>query len=232
VAPRLRIVSYNVHRRADDQAALASVVRELDPDVLVVQEGPRRFRWRQKSADLARRCGMIFAAGGQPALGNLIMTNLRVRPYQTRYLRYPLTPGRHIRGAALTTCAVPDGAGGEVPFTVAGTHLSLDAAERVTQATALKQEMAAATAPVLFAGDINEGPGAPAWQLLVDGLVDAAGEDARPTFSVANPRYRLDAVMVDPRVKVLSYQVVDGPAARRASDHFPVCVDVELSPVS
>ncbi len=49
----LRVVSYNVHSQRDDTAALAAVVRGPTPDVVIVQEGPRRFRWRQKSATLA-----------------------------------------------------------------------------------------------------------------------------------------------------------------------------------
>lgn len=229
MAPRLRIMSYNVHGRQDDLQALANVVRDLDPDILVVQEGPRRFRWRQKSADLARRVGMIVAEGGLPSLGNLIFTSLRVRPYHTWSVKYPLTPGRHMRGAAFANCAVADGEGGEVGFTVVGSHLSTDDAERPAQATRLKEAMVAAPDPVLLAVDINEGPGGPAWQLLADGLTDAAGADERPTFSVASPRRRIDAIMLDPRLKVISYEVVDTPASRRASDHFPIWVDVGLA---
>ena len=39
---------------------------------------------------------------------------------------------------------------------------------------------------------------------------------------------RLDAVFVDPRITVTGYRVVDSPAARRASDHLPVVVDLAL----
>ncbi|GAB3859345.1 hypothetical protein GCM10027610_098600 [Dactylosporangium cerinum] len=42
------------------------------------------------------------------------------------------------------------------------------------------------------------------------------------------PRERLDVVFVDPRMTVLSYEVVDTPAARLASDHFPVVVELDL----
>jgi endonuclease/exonuclease/phosphatase family metal-dependent hydrolase len=224
----LRIVSYNVHRRLDDQAALASVVRELDPDVLVVQEGPRRFRWRTKAADLAHRLGLILAEGGQPSLGNLIMTNFRVRPYQTRSLRFPLTPGRHMRGAAFATCRVPDGQGGQVEFVVAGSHLSTDPQERPSQAALLKAELANLPAPVVFAADLNEEPDGSAWKMIAAGLVDAAGSDARPTFSANSPRRRIDAIFVDPRIAVRAYDVVDSQASRLASDHFPIVADVEL----
>jgi len=228
VAPRLRIVSYNVHGHKDDRAALASVVRELDPDVLVVQEAPRRWRWRQKVAELAHSFGMVVVEGGQPSVGNVIVTSLRVRPLQSRSLRFPLTPGRHLRGAAIATCRVPDGRGGHAELTVVGSHLSLDAAERRAQAALLRAELEGSPAPVLLAADVNEEPGGEAWSLLADGLIDAAGGDETPTFSVSNPRRRIDAIMVDPRIRVEAYRVVDSDSARRASDHFPVMADVEL----
>jgi endonuclease/exonuclease/phosphatase family metal-dependent hydrolase len=52
---------------------------------------------------------------------------------------------------------------------------------------------------------------------------------ATATFSCADPRDRIDAVFVDPRLRVAGYQVVDTPQARRASDHFPMVVDLEVT---
>ena len=68
--------------------------------MVIVQEAPRRFRWRHKCAALADDFGMVVAAGGLPSLGNLLLVSLRVRVHETWCLRYPLTPGRHLRGAA------------------------------------------------------------------------------------------------------------------------------------
>ena len=90
-------------------AALAAVVREVAPDVVIVQEAPRRFRWRQKCAALAGSFGLVVAAGGLPSLGNLMLTSLRVRVHDDLVVQYPLTPGRHLRGAEFVRCAVgPD----------------------------------------------------------------------------------------------------------------------------
>src|SRR3954471_11161395 len=96
----LRVVSYNVHGMRDDRAALTGLVRDLAPDVVIVQEAPRRFRWRHKCAALADDTGLVVAAGGLPALGNLVLVSLRVKVHETWCLRFPLTPGRHMRGAA------------------------------------------------------------------------------------------------------------------------------------
>ncbi|MFF0655485.1 endonuclease/exonuclease/phosphatase family protein [Micromonospora tulbaghiae] len=222
----LRVLSYNIHSRRDDTAALAEVVRTAAPDVVIVQEGPRRFRWRQKCAALAESFGMVVAAGGLPSLGNVLLTSLRVRVVGTRCQRYPLTPGRHMRGAAYARCRV-----GGVDVLLAGSHLSTDPAERPAQAAAFKRELAASTLPVVAGADINEGPDGPAWQTLAEGLTDtalAADRADRHTYSCADPRRRIDALFVDPRITVVDYDVVDTPAARRASDHFPVLADLLL----
>ncbi|MGK5741954.1 endonuclease/exonuclease/phosphatase family protein [Micromonospora sp. URMC 103] len=223
----LRVVSYNIHSQRDDTAALAEVVRAAAPDVVIVQEGPRRFRWRQKSASLADAFGLVVAAGGLPALGNLLLTSLRVRVLATRCQRFPLTPGRHLRGAAYAECAVAGGA----RFTLAGSHLSTDPAERPAQAALFKRELDAAGLPVVAGADLNEGPDGPAWTTVARGLTDAAvaaDRADRLTYSCADPRRRIDALFVDPRVTVVDYDVVDTPATRRASDHFPVLADLLL----
>ncbi|WFE55199.1 endonuclease/exonuclease/phosphatase family protein [Micromonospora sp. WMMD1155] len=225
----LRVVSYNIHSQRDDTAALAAVVRAAKPDVVIVQEGPRRFRWRQKSATLAESFGLVVAAGGLPALGNLLLTSLRVQVQATRCQRFPLTPGRHLRGAAYADCRV---AGAR--FTLAGSHLSTDPAERPAQAAEFKRGLDAATSPVLAGADLNEGPDGPAWATVSSGLTDAAvaaDRADRLTYSCREPRRRIDALFVDPRISVVDYDVVDTPQTRRASDHFPVLVDLLLPAV-
>ncbi|MEV1144349.1 endonuclease/exonuclease/phosphatase family protein [Micromonospora sp. NPDC049799] len=223
----LRVVSYNIHSQRDDTAALAAVVRAASPDVVIVQEGPRRFLWRQKAAALAESFGLVVAAGGLPSLGNVLLTSLRVRVTATRCRRFPLTPGRHLRGAAYADCVVGRGA----RFTLAGSHLSTDPSERPGQAALFKRDLDAATLPVIAGADLNEGPDSPAWATVAAGLTDAAeamDRADRLTFSCANPSRRIDALFVDTRIRVVDYDVVDTPQTRRASDHFPVLVDLLL----
>ncbi|HEX5597500.1 MAG TPA: endonuclease/exonuclease/phosphatase family protein [Micromonosporaceae bacterium] len=223
---RLRVLSYNVHSQRDDRAALAAVVRAARADVVIVQEAPRRFRWRPKCAALADAFGLVVAAGGLPALGNLLLTNLRVRVHHTWCRRFPLTPGRHMRGVAFAECGV-----GAARFVVAGSHLSTDATERPGQAALLRVAVAQTHLPVILGADVNETPGGAAWQAVADGLVDAAAvtdHADRPTFPCANPRRRIDGIFVDPRITVADFDVIDTPRARRASDHFPLLVDLLL----
>jgi endonuclease/exonuclease/phosphatase family metal-dependent hydrolase len=191
--------------------------------VVVIQEAPRRFRWRVRCAELARRFGLVYAGGGLPSLGNLVLTNFRVRVHGHWCVQYPLTPGRHLRGAVFVRCEV-----GRTGFVVAGSHLATDAAERPTQAAILRRTLAEVEEPKLLGIDMNDVPGSPAWRTVGDGLVDSGAASGAPTFPAAAPKRRIDAVLVDPRCTIDSYQVFEHPRAVRASDHCPLLVDVTL----
>lgn len=217
----LRVMSYNVHGLKDDRAALTGLIRDLAPDVLIVQEAPRRFRWRHKCAALADDVGLVVAAGGLPALGNLLLVSLRVAVHETWCLRYPLTPGRHLRGAAFARGSVRGGA-----FTISGSHLSTDPAERPAQAALWKERLSALEGPVIAAADLNEGPGGSAWRMVEDGLLSSP--DAAPTFPATLPARRIDGLFVTPGITIEKYEVVEDERARLASDHLPVLVDLTL----
>lgn len=223
----IRVVSYNIHagRYLDGprerSTALTEVVRDLAPDVLLLQEAPRRFGWRRRSASLAHESGLVFVEGGMPGLGNLILTNLRVRVEQSWCQRFPLTPGRHLRGAAFARCAV---AGAR--FTVAASHLSTDPAERPGQAKLLHAALAEVDTPAVLGVDLNDTPGSSAWQALTESFADPG--DPGPTYPSVDPRRRIDAVLVGKGMAVASYRVVDSPAARLASDHLPVLAELRL----
>jgi endonuclease/exonuclease/phosphatase family metal-dependent hydrolase len=246
---QLRVVSYNVHGLRDDRAALVQLLRELAPDVLVLQEAPRRLRWRQRCAALAHSLDLVVAVGGMPALGNLILTDLRVTVKQTWSVRFPLTPGRHLRGAAIARCLIAG-----APLLVAGSHLSIDPVERPAQARRLAATIAGLAEPaepVVLGADVNDQPGSRTWAALTGGaltggaltepstgapvaapvgaLDDTAGAaGGAPTFGGPTARRCIDAVFADPRLRVHAHRVVDTPLARRASDHLPVVADLEL----
>ncbi|WFE29501.1 endonuclease/exonuclease/phosphatase family protein [Solwaraspora sp. WMMD791] len=230
--PRLRVLTYNIHGQRDDRAALTDVVRSVAPDVAILQEAPRRWRWRSRSAALADSFAMVVGAGGLPGMGNLLLTSLRVRVLDSWTVRFPLTPGRHLRAAVFARCAV-----GPARFVVVGSHLSTDPAERPAQARLLRQACADVDDPLILGLDVNDTPPAagadsPVWREVAAGLTDAAvigGAGDICTFPCAGPRRRIDAIFVDPRIRVAAATVVDTPAARRASDHFPVVADLVLA---
>jgi endonuclease/exonuclease/phosphatase family metal-dependent hydrolase len=221
----LRVVSYNVHGFEDDREALDSIVRTLAPDVMIAQEAPRRFRWRARCAQAARSWEMLYAAGGLPSLGNLILTSQRVRVRQAWHMRFPLTPGRHMRGAAFVRCAIAG-----VEFTVAASHLSIDDSERVSQAQLFNHALAEVPGPLIVGCDVNETSTGPAWRVLESGLVDAGAAADQPTFTAKDPQRRIDAIFASPDVEVERFLVVHGAQTEAASDHLPLVADLRLKP--
>jgi endonuclease/exonuclease/phosphatase family metal-dependent hydrolase len=82
---------------------------------------------------------------------------------------------------------------------------------------------------VVVAGDLNELPGGPTWLALeARGLDDAGAADGRPTFSPRRPRRRLDVVLAGGRLVGRAHRL-DHELAARASDHFPVVVDLGVA---
>lgn len=209
----MRVVTWNVRSLRDDAAGVARVLREIGPDVALIQEAPRLWRWRSTCARLAREAGLVVVTGGRPAAGNLLLCAMRVRVVSTRDVLLPKHPKLHRRGAATAVLEV-DGRS----LSVLGTHLDLDPAARVDSANRLR-----GSSYDIVGADVNEEPGGPAWQALSAGMVDVA-HGLGPTFSVANPRRRIDGLFVGERLRVAAREVVEcGPV----SDHKPIVADLE-----
>ena len=209
----MRVMTWNVRSLRDDARGVARVMRSVGPDVVLVQEAPRLWRWRSACARLAREAGLVVVTGGRPAAGNLVLCSMRVRVVSSADLLLPKRPHLHRRGAATAVLDV-DGR----PLAVLGTHLDLDPAARVDSARTLRR-----SSYDVVAGDVNEEPGGPAWSALSVGLADA-GTALPPTFSVANPRRRIDALFVGPALRLVRSEVVEcGPV----SDHKPIVAELD-----
>jgi endonuclease/exonuclease/phosphatase family metal-dependent hydrolase len=224
----LRVVSYNVRSLRDDRSALVRVIRDLRPDVLCLQEAPRRLRWRGRCAALARDTGLLYVGGGRTTGGAAMLASLRVDVRSTIEYRFSRSPGLHTRGAVAARLALRGAAA-----VVASVHLGLDAAERLrhrSELVGLVDRFGCAV--TILGGDINEAPDKPAWRAIAAEFTDAGAADDTPTFSTQVPRRRIDGVFVRGPARVGSYHVVDGADVVAASDHRPVVVDVELDTVA
>ena len=185
----LRALCYDVDGLRGDREAMDAMVRDVEPDVVIVQGAPRRFRWRTRCADLANRFGLLYAGGGEPALGNLVLVSLRVSVREVRYLQYPLVAGQLFRGAMLAWCSVAG-----TPFVVAGSQFASVADQRHTQAAILTAVLSDVDDPVIVGVDLNEEPGGPASKILTAGHTTSgrasagrvvAGSVGRATIIVA-----------------------------------------------
>lgn len=210
---------------------MAAALRDVAPDVVLLQEAPRLLGWRTSCRLLARRSGLVLVAGGRPAAGNALLVAPHLRVLSAQSLLLPRRPGLHRRGAVLAVLEL-DGA----RLAVAGTHLDLDPTARLASAHAVRAAARVVAGggpagggtggPLVVGADVNEPAGEPAWQALVCGLVDA-GRDAGPTFPASDPHRRIDALLVDPAVQVLRCDV---GASGAASDHLPLIADLALPP--
>ncbi|WP_053205995.1 endonuclease/exonuclease/phosphatase family protein [Jiangella muralis] len=219
----LRVVSYNVRGLRGDGAAVARVLRELDPDVVFVQELPRVVLWRGRAASFARRADLLYAAGGGTTGGTALFTAARVDLRDVQEHRLRRTPGLTRRGLVLARLE-KDG----IVFGAGSLHLGLDAGERARHLTDVTGLVNRLDLPVtVLGGDLNEPPAAPTWTRLASQYADAGGSDPTPTYSVGRPRRRIDGIFVR-GAEVTSYRVVDTPDVRAASDHFPVVAELTL----
>lgn len=219
----VRVASYNLRDFKDDPAAAARVIRVIDPDVLCLQEVPRRLFSTFRVASFAARCGMYWSGRHRGAGGTTIFTSLRVQVSESRHYRLRVARLQRTRGYAVMRLAVP----GCQPLVVASVHLSLNEAERQRHAAQVLKSISGG-GPVLLAGDLNEGEQGRAWQLIASSM--RLISPAAPTFPARNPRSLLDVVFGSPDVAVGPHQDLELPVDDlvAASDHRPVWVDVRL----
>lgn len=205
------------------------MIRSIDPDVLCLQEVPRRLLATRRVSAFAGECGMSWSGHHRGSGGTTIFTSRRVGEPTVEHHRLPVRPGVRRRGYAVVTVEPP----GYQPFTVTSVHLSLGPDQRVRHTRQLLAELdeRAGRGRSLIAGDLNEGDTGRAFALLAQGhrLVT----DGALTFPVSNPDKALDVVFAAPDVVVRPGRPVDLDEAdvRAASDHRPVWVEIEIIPL-
>lgn len=237
---RLRIATYNVHScfgtdRKLDPGRIAEVIAECEADIVALQEVDVA-RVRSGGIDQAQTIAnhLRMVSHFHPALhleeeryGDALLTAL-----PTRLVKAEGLPSRgEPRGALWVEVPVDD-----VRLQIFVTHLGLFGAERVRQTEALigpgwlGAEMPQ-NARIILAGDLNAISRSASYRMLARRMTDVqvtAGNRPRPTFPSRLPLLRIDHIFVGERISVRNAYVHDSPLARRASDHLPLCVDLEI----
>ncbi|GHJ38183.1 endonuclease/exonuclease/phosphatase family protein [Streptomyces sp. TS71-3] len=231
----IRVLSYNIRSLRDDPDALARVIRACAPDLVLVQEAPRFFRWRKKLARLASQTGLVILAGGAPAAGPALLCSLRATVERTEDVLLPRTPGLHRRGFAVAVVRF-----GRARLGVLSCHLSLQDDERHAQAGMLLNRLGALGAPHAVAGgDVNDRPESRTFRRLAGALRDCwavAPWGAEHTAPADGPRQRIDAIFATEGVEVLACGVPrDLPGVSQgdltaATDHLPVLAALRIPP--
>jgi endonuclease/exonuclease/phosphatase family metal-dependent hydrolase len=229
---RLRVASYNIHacvgtdgRR--DPERIAGVLREIDADVIGLQEvdaRPGEMKTSRQREYLASALG-LHAIGG-PTLrreggeyGNALLTRRPVLDVR----QVDLTVYRREPRGALDVDLDVDGA----PVRVVVTHLGLLPGERRTQVRRLLDRLGDdRTEFIIVCGDMNE------WFAVGRPLRWLHARLGRtpglPTFPAILPVFALDRIWVHPRAALVTLATHRTPAARLASDHLPIIADIRI----
>ncbi|ANP54555.1 endonuclease/exonuclease/phosphatase family metal-dependent hydrolase [Streptomyces griseochromogenes] len=229
----IRVLSYNIRSLRDDTDALARVITACAPDLVLIQEAPRFFRWRKKLARLAAASGQVVLTGGATAAGPAILCSLRATVERTDDILLPLTPGLHRRGLATAVVRF-----GSARVGVISCHLSLRTDERYEQGRMLLDRLAhMGVEHVVAGGDLNERPDGPTFRHLAAALQDCrttAPWGGEFTWTRSAPHRRIDAVFATKGIEVLGCgvpQAVPGITERdlrAATDHLPVLAALKI----
>ena len=225
-------MTYNVHDLRDDRAAAARVVRAVAPDVLCLQEVPRRLTTEVRLPRFARACGMRWRGGRLGTGGTAVLTGPRVEVRATLRGRLPVRFPDRSRGYAAATVSLAGARPARAPVTVLSLHLGLRADERVRHASTILDRLHTAGGgprrPVVVAGDLNEGAGGRAFSVVLNRYRLVSGGVL--TFPSDRPTVALDAIFATPSLTVVEAQ--GAPPDERdlvaGSDHRPVWVDLEV----
>jgi endonuclease/exonuclease/phosphatase family metal-dependent hydrolase len=218
------VATYNIHGcvgsdgRYDPDRVL-SVLRELDADVIALQE----LRWDPQDAlDLLNHFSkeLNFRAIPGPTLlrsdghyGNALLTRMDVRDVQRIDLSVPLFEARGALNVLLEH--------GGRSLRVIATHLGLLPSERRRQ---MKKLLTLCTADtenaVILMGDLNEWF---LWGRPLRWLRGHFGPTPEPaTYPSRFPLFALDRIWIKPRTQLAHVMVHVSMASRIASDHLPL----------
>ena len=229
----IRVASYNIHkgigsdrRRRPDR--IIDVLREIDADVIALQEADLRFGARARVIPphllddggwKTVPVGLRSASMGWHGNALLVRASATIVGCEPIHL-----PALEPRGAVMADVRI-DG----MLLRVVGMHLDLSGLWRRRQAAAILSHVArsADAHPTVLMGDLNE------WRRASGCLRDFARDhrDAPtgPSFHALHPMGRLDRIMASPDWRIVAAGTHGSLTARQASDHLPIWADLELA---
>lgn len=221
----LKVASYNIRKcigtdRIRRPDRILDVLREIDADIVALQEADRRFGVRPAALPHTLIDHSPWAAvplnRGDHSLGwhgNAILVRRGAAVRDCGHIDLPTVEPR---GAVFADIDI-DG----VALRIVGMHLDLSGLRRRQQARAIIAALATrAPRPTILMGDLNE------WTPNGGVLREFSGSYriaiTGPSFHSRRPVARLDRIMADRGIAIVRSGVHDSLLARRASDHLPV----------
>jgi endonuclease/exonuclease/phosphatase family metal-dependent hydrolase len=231
--PCTTVASYNVHKCVGsdgvfDPARIVSVIRELDADIVAIQEADQRLGKKEGLLDLdflAEMTGLVPVYKPTRSLshgwhGNLLL----LRNGQVRDVKTIRLPGMEPRGAVMVDLELKG-----VELRVIAAHFGLLRRSRSQQASILTEMAMSTHKPTLLLGDLNE------WRVKSRSSLAAflphfgPLEAIVPSFPSRFPLLALDRILARPISIISSIEVHRTALARVASDHLPLKAKLNLS---
>ena len=229
----LTVASYNVHGcvgidRREDPPRIARVLRELDADIIALQELDNYQHdgtWCRHIDYMSQQLSMESVAG--PTLwrdrgeyGIAILTRLPVRASQRHEISVRLREPRCVLECELVH--------GDRSLRVVATHLGLRVQERHRQVQLLANLLAQAepVMPTVLLGDFNEWLRRSRPIRRIERVMGHA--PSVRSFPARWPVLALDRIWVRPVSHLRSLQAVSTIDSRIASDHLPIRAILDL----
>jgi endonuclease/exonuclease/phosphatase family metal-dependent hydrolase len=230
---KLKVASYNIHKavgldRRRDPDRILTVLREIDADVVALQEADRRFGRRMAALPLDAIRSMTDYVPVPLSMkpdslgwhGNALLVRKGIELIEAAPVPLPVLEPR---GAIRADLAIEGRR-----FRVIGMHLDLSGLRRRHQVQSVLAHCAGCgeAAPTVLMGDLNEWAQRggclrefdAGWQVLAPGK----------SFPSRRPMATLDRIIVSTEWKIAGTSVHHSPLSAIGSDHLPVLASLEL----
>jgi endonuclease/exonuclease/phosphatase family metal-dependent hydrolase len=233
----IRVVTYNIHRcrgidRRTVPSRIADVLRELDADVVALQEvvgaGPAGAG---QAEEIGAAVGMGWVMASVRHLrnhlfGNVVLSRLPIVHHAQYELSWRTCEPRACQRADLDL-------GADRLLHVYNVHLGTAVLERRYQARRLAAYVhdRRIAGPKIILGDFNEwmkGLATSTLSSLFESIDIYAHLKRRRTYPGIFPMVHLDHIYYEGRVEVRSVQLVRSRTALIASDHLPLAADLRI----
>ncbi|HVR90260.1 MAG TPA: endonuclease/exonuclease/phosphatase family protein [Novosphingobium sp.] len=230
---QLTFASYNIHKavgldRRRDPDRILAILREMDADVIALQEADRRFGERASVLPLAgiadhtpyRPVPLDMRPDSLGWHGNALLVRRGIKVVEAAIVPLPtLEPRGAIRADLLVEGR---------PLRVVGMHLDLSGLRRRQQLRAILAHCrdCGEPCPTVMMGDFNEWSmhGGSLREFHLPWRVLSPGR----SFPSRQPVAQLDRIVLSPEWRVLEARVHHSTLSARGSDHLPVMARVEL----
>ncbi len=230
----LTVASYNIRKSVGldwkrEPSRILDVIREIDADVVALQEVDRRFGSRSSSlsaeAIIERTPYFPLHFGVRPSSLGWHGNTILVRKGGTVILEKRIDlPALEPRGAVLADIAF-----GKETMRIVGVHLGLVGLWRKRQARAVLDAIEALEErrPTVIMGDLNQ------WTVEGGCLAHFAEHHhvivPGPSFHASRPVVAFDRIITSRDIAVHESGVHRSAQAQRASDHLPVWAKLSVS---